>query len=179
MIAYPDTSFLCSIYRRQDHTPIALAHKKAMSEPIHFTGLLEFEFIQAIRLQVWRNAADRKKGYSSREADQKLADLESDIASGVNRLVPSDADAVLRLARTLSLQRTGEGGHRTLDILHVATAVHLGAKEFLTFRRPPTRAGTICRTPCAVVMVVFPATTGKVASEFTKTSAHIKFSNEA
>jgi predicted nucleic acid-binding protein len=25
------------------------------------------------------------------------------------------------------------GGHRSLDILHVATALHLGALEFLTF----------------------------------------------
>jgi predicted nucleic acid-binding protein len=25
------------------------------------------------------------------------------------------------------------GGHRSLDVLHVATALHLGAREFLTF----------------------------------------------
>jgi len=25
------------------------------------------------------------------------------------------------------------GGHRSLDVLHVATALHLGAQEFLTF----------------------------------------------
>jgi len=34
---------------------------------------------------------------------------------------------------TDSRQRTAKGGNRTLDILHVATAVHLGAKQFLTF----------------------------------------------
>ncbi len=133
MNAYPDTSFLCSLYRKQIHTPQALAHKAGMKEPLYFTSLLEFEFIQAIRLQVWLHAADRTKGYSEREADQMIADWESDVAAGVNVLVPSDADAVLRLARTYSLQRTAKNGHRTLDILHVATAVHLGAKEFLTF----------------------------------------------
>lgn len=133
MIAYPDTSFLCSIYRQQTHTPAALAYREAMTEPLHFSALLEFEFIQAIRLQIWLHAADRSRGYSEREADQMIADWEVDLASGRNRLVPSDSDAVLRLARTLSLQRTAEGGHRTLDILHVATAVHLGAREFLTF----------------------------------------------
>ena len=133
MIAYPDTSFLCSIYREQSHSPIADAYMAGMKEPVFFTSLLEFEFIQAVRLQVWLHAADRAKGYSEREADQMIADWESDIASGVNVLVPSDADAVLRLARTYSLQRTAHKGHRTLDILHVATAVHLGAKEFLTF----------------------------------------------
>jgi predicted nucleic acid-binding protein len=37
------------------------------------------------------------------------------------------------LASTYSRQKTSKGGHRTLDILHVATAVHLRATEFLTF----------------------------------------------
>jgi len=104
-----------------------------MTEPLHFTSLLEFEFTQAIRLQVWRHAADRTRGYSEREADQMLADWEADAASGANVRVPCDTSAVLRLARTYSLQRAVKGGHRTLDILHVATAIHLGAKEFLTF----------------------------------------------
>lgn len=133
MIVYPDTSFLCSLYRKQEHTPRALRYREAMTEPLFFTSLLEFEFIQAIRLQVWLHAADRKKGYSEKEADQMMADWELDVAAGENVLVPNDANAVLRLARTFSLQRTAGGGHRTLDILHVATAVHLGAQEFLTF----------------------------------------------
>lgn len=133
MIAYPDTSFLCSVYRKQIHTPRALVHREAMTEPLHFTNLLEFEFIQAIRLQVWLHAADRKKGYSTREADQMIADWDRDVATGLNQLVPCDMDAVLRLSRIYSLKHTAAGGHRTLDVLHVATAVHLGAEEFLTF----------------------------------------------
>jgi predicted nucleic acid-binding protein len=133
MIAYPDTSFLCSVYRKQIHTPAALAYKEAMTEPLCFTRLLEFEFLQAIELQVWLHSADRKKGYSRREADQMIDDWETDIASGLNELLPCDSDAVLRLAGFYSEQRTAQGGHRSLDILHVATAVHLGAKEFLTF----------------------------------------------
>ena len=133
MIDYPDTSFLCSIYRKQVHTPMALDYREAMTEPLHFTRLLEFEFIQAIQLQVWLHCADRKKGYSEVEAGQMMADWEADVASGMNVLVPCDADAVLRLARSYSLTRTAGKGHRTLDILHVATAVHLGARAFLTF----------------------------------------------
>lgn len=133
MTAYPDTSYLCSIYRRQIHTPRALAYRRKFSEPLPFTRLLEFEFIQAIRLQIFLHEADRTKGYSEGEADQMVADWEADIAAGLNVLVPADTDAVLRLARVYSLQRTAKGGHRTLDILHVATAIHLGAQAFLTF----------------------------------------------
>ena len=133
MIAYPDTSFLCSAYRRQEHTSKALAYRKIMEEPLHFSSLLEFEFIQAVRLQIWLHESDWRKGYSEKEANQMLADWETDVARGINRLVPVDHDAVLRLARVLSLRQTAKGGHRTLDVLHVATAVHLGAREFLTF----------------------------------------------
>jgi len=133
MIHYPDTSFLCSIYRKQEHTPAALALKRGLSEPLHFTSLLEFEFLQAIELQVWLHSNDRTRGYGRKEADKMITAWEADIASGLNRLVPFDMDVVLKLSRGHSLRFTSSGGHRTLDILHVATAVHLGAEKFLTF----------------------------------------------
>jgi len=131
--AYPDTSFLCSIYREQEHSPLADEYRESMREPIHFTRLLEFEFLQSIELQVWLHAADHTKGFPRRQADQMIADWQADVAAGLNRVTPCDMDAVLRLAATYSIQRTAKSGHRTLDVLHVATAVHLGAKEFLTF----------------------------------------------
>jgi predicted nucleic acid-binding protein len=133
MIYYADTSFLCSAYRRQEHTLQALAIREALNEPLHFTSLLEFEFLQAIELQVWLHSRDKTKGYTRREADAMIADWESDVATGVNRLVAFDMDAVLRLSRVLSGQVTARGGHRTLDIFHVATSVHLGARKFITF----------------------------------------------
>ncbi|RYD67372.1 MAG: PIN domain-containing protein [Verrucomicrobiaceae bacterium] len=133
MINYPDTSFLCSHYRFQDHSVVANNYRRSMAEPLHFTSLLEFEFLQAIELQVWLHSNDKTRGYARREADTMIARWESDIATGVNLLVPFDMDAVLRLSRNLSLRTTAKGGHRTLDIFHVATAVHLGASHFLTF----------------------------------------------
>ena len=133
MIHYADTSFLCSSYRKQEHSSKADRLRETLGEPLHFTSLLEFEFLQAIELQVWLHARDKTKGYSRPEADRMIADWESDLATGINRLVPFDMDAVLRLSRVLSSQTTLKNGHRTLDIFHVATAVHLGAKTFLTF----------------------------------------------
>jgi len=40
---------------------------------------------------------------------------------------------VHRLAERLAFQYTAKRGHRSFDVLHVATALHLGAKEFLAF----------------------------------------------
>lgn len=133
MTAYPDTSFLCSIYREQEHTHLADDYRETMTEPLRFTSLLEFEFLQSIELQVWLHAADRTKGYPRHQADQMIADWQADVAVGLNLITPVDMDAILRLASTYSRQRTGKSGHRTLDVLHVATAVHLGAVVFLTF----------------------------------------------
>ena len=133
MIHYADTSFLCSCYRQQEHTAAALACRRSMAEPLHFTSLLEFEFLQGIELQVWLHAQDKRKGYPRRAADRMIADWEADVATGINRLVSFDMHAVLRLSKVFSAQTTAKGGHRTLDIFHVATAVHLGAHCFLTF----------------------------------------------
>lgn len=133
MNAYPDTSFLCASYRTQDNSEAADDYFATMSEPLQVTALLEFEFLQSIRLQVWLHSQDKSKGYSQTEADMMIADWEADIATGTVQIVASDASAVLRQAASLSRSHTTKGGHRTLDVLHVATAVHLGAKEFLTF----------------------------------------------
>ncbi len=133
MTDYADTSFLCSIYRQQVHSERALRIREMMREPLYFTELLEFEFLQGIELQVWLHANDDRRGYSRGEANRMIADWESDVASSINRLVAFDMPAVLRLSRVLSRQMTADGGHRTMDIFHVATAVHLGAKRFLTF----------------------------------------------
>lgn len=130
---YPDTSFLCSSYRTQEHSVSADAYRESMGSPLFFTSLLEFEFRQAIELQVWLHSNDKTRGYSRGEADRMIADWESDVAAGLNRLLPFDMDAVLRLSLVYSNQRTAHGGHRTLDIFHVATAVHLRATHFLTF----------------------------------------------
>ena len=133
MIHYPDTSYLCSIYRTQEHSKAADRLKENLGEELHYTSLLEFEFLQAIELQVWLHSNDKTRGYSRREADLMIRDWESDTASGINRLVPFDMDAVLRLSKSYSLRLTASGGHRTMDVFHVATAIHLGAKKFLTF----------------------------------------------
>ena len=133
MIHYADTSFLCSIYRTQEHSAAADRLRLALDEPLHFTSLLEFEFLQAIELQVWLHSNDRTRGYGRKEADGMVAAWVDDVSSGLNRLVPMDMDAVLRLSKSLSIQTTAKGGHRTLDVLHVATALYLGAKKFLSF----------------------------------------------
>jgi len=133
MIAFPDTSFLCAFYRRQDNSPQAAAHFKTMPEALHVSGLLLYEFRQSLRFQVWLHSLDKSKGYPQTDCDRALADLQSDLDTGAVMVVTADWPDVHRLAETLSKRHTIAGGHRSLDVLHVATALHLGALEFLTF----------------------------------------------
>ena len=37
MIAYPDTSFLCSVYREQEYSTRASDYRREMTEPLHGT----------------------------------------------------------------------------------------------------------------------------------------------
>jgi len=133
MIAFPDTSFLCAFYRRQDNSPQAAAYFKVMREALQVSGLLLYEFRQSVRFQVWLHARDKAKGYPQADCDRALTDLQTDLDTGALVVVTADWPDVHRLAETLSKRHTMTGGHRSLDVLHVATALHLGAREFLTF----------------------------------------------
>jgi predicted nucleic acid-binding protein len=130
---YPDTSILYAVYREQHNSREADAYRSRMTEPLSVSTLLEFEFRQSVRLQAWLRLQDRTKGYSQTEADQMFADWESDIAAGHVQIVATDIDAVMRLAEHLSHAHTTLTGNRSLDILHVATAKHLSATNFLSF----------------------------------------------
>jgi predicted nucleic acid-binding protein len=133
VIAYPDTSFLCAFYIKQSNSPVAAAHAARMREPLHVTAFLVYEFRQSLRFQIWRRSANPREGIASADAQAALSQFESDLPNGAAVLVACGFQEVFRLADDLSQKHTAAGGHRGFDILHVATAVHLGAKEFLTF----------------------------------------------
>lgn len=133
MIAYPDTSFLCSLYRLQEHSPKAAGWMQSRTGPLPVSSLLLLEFRQSVRFQTRLFSLDRKKGYPPAEATRMLRDLQSDLATGILQVTAADWPDVHRIAEELSGRHTAAGGHRLNDILHVATALHLGAAEFLTF----------------------------------------------
>jgi predicted nucleic acid-binding protein len=130
---YPDTSFLCSLYRRQSFSPQAIAFMSRRGHPLAVSSLLLLEFRQSLRLQVRLHAHDKSKGFPKPEVSRMLVDLQSDLQAKVLDIVPVDWSEVHQIAENLSLRYTERNGHRLADILHVATALHLGAAEFLTF----------------------------------------------
>ena len=133
MNAYPDTSFLCALYRQQDNSAQALTWRARMAEPLHVTRLLLWEFRQSARLQAFRHSQNRTAGYPLHDAEKMLSDLHDDMRDGLVITIGLDAIDLLVTAERISKARTFAGGHRSFDLLHVATAVELGAKEFLSF----------------------------------------------
>jgi predicted nucleic acid-binding protein len=101
--------------------------------PLPVSSLLLLEFRQSLRLHVRLRSKDETKGFTREEASRMLGDLQSDLRTNVFEVTAVDWAAVHQTAEELSGRYTDSQGHRLADILHVATALHPGADEFLTF----------------------------------------------
>jgi len=131
--AFADTSLLCALYRCQKNTGAADALVSGLGEPLGISSLVALEFRQSARLQVFRFSNDRTQGFSKAEAEKMFRDFEDDLSSGAVEILPLDWGDVHSLAERISARHTMRGGHRILDVLHVAAAIQARAHTFLTF----------------------------------------------
>lgn len=129
MTAYADTGFLCSLYAPDAHSGRVVSRMKRQELPLPVTWLHQLEFRNALRLRVFR------KEITPAERDASLNMLLADLAGGVLASASPSMTDITREAERLSAQHSERIGTRSLDILHVATAVVLGIPEFLTFDR--------------------------------------------
>jgi len=133
MIVYPDTSFLCALYRPQGNSLLAADYFSRMKDPLPVSSPLLFEFRQSLRLQSFLHDRDQTKGFSAKEAGAVLAKLEENLRDGFLEILPVDWADIVSRAELLSARHTVRDGTRGFDIIHVATALHLKVKNFLTF----------------------------------------------
>jgi predicted nucleic acid-binding protein len=127
MVTCADTSFLFSLYGNDAHTPRAVAWMKSQRHALTLTALGEYELGNALRFSEFR------KGIAPGEAALFWAQFEADRASGRIQIRVCNLADVVDEAKRLSATHTLTGGHRGFDILHVATALIVGAKQLLTF----------------------------------------------
>jgi len=122
---YADTSFLVSLYIPDRHSPEA-ERRMASSPVVWLTPFHVAEWTNAVEQQVFRRAASRT------EADQSHERFQQHRESGlwVEVALPESAfDICAQLAR----RHGARLGLRTLDTLHVASALELKAERFWTF----------------------------------------------
>lgn len=127
MVAYADTSFFASLYLRDTHLAAARGHLTAHRAPVIFTGLHRYELRNAIRLAVFR------KMITAATARSTLAEIDRDVLAGNLAATPLAWTDVLHTAEKVGESHTAKLGVRALDLLHVAAALSLGTKIFLTF----------------------------------------------
>ncbi len=127
MVNYADTGFIVSLYLEELTSERARAAMALLKEPLTLTPLLRLEMRNAFNLAVNRRriTAEQRTGH--------FAAIEEDIANGVFvEAAPSGGD-LYREAVELSDRHTPTLATRSLDLLHVAAAVLLGAKMFYSF----------------------------------------------
>lgn len=134
-----DTSFLFSLFGADTHTGAAKNWATEAKRPIIVTALNRYEFGNAIRFAVFRKVILRADALIS------LTAFETDLEKGNLQLVPCDLVTVVAEAARISELHTLNGGHRSFDILHVATASVLKAATFLTFDTNQRRLATTLR----------------------------------
>lgn len=124
---YADTGFICSLYAPDANSERACRFMQGQERAIAFSWLNQVEFRNALRLRVFR------KEISSAERDQSLHLLLADLASGVFENADLPQVNVLIETERLSARYSEQLGTRSLDILHVAMAIVLGAERFISF----------------------------------------------
>lgn len=127
----------------RENSELALAYRAAMSEPLHVTRLLIWEFRQSVRFQAFRHSKNPHVGGPLHEAEKMLADFSDDLRDRFVIIVEIDLMPTLITSEHISKLRTFSAGHRSFDLLHVATATDLHAREFLSFSANQNALATV------------------------------------
>ena len=126
MTAYADTGLLCSLYAPDAHTSRVVARMQRQALPLPMTWLHQLEFRNALRLRVFRGEI------TPPQRDASLNAFLADVAAGVLAAAAPPLADTLTEAERLSALHTETTGTRSLDVLHVAAALELGARRFVT-----------------------------------------------
>lgn len=124
---YADTSLLASLYLADVNTSQALTMVAAAARPLILTPWQEFELENAFQLRLFRKESTRT------DLNVAAEQLTEDMAAGVLMAVALPVASILPVARQLTARHTAALGCRAFDVFHVAAALHLNARRFLSF----------------------------------------------
>jgi len=127
MDAYFDSAIIVKLYVKEATSPDAIRLVSGYVAPYALTQWQALEVKNAIRLKAFRAEI------TAAETNQSIAAFEQDIATGRWQRPAYTAATVEQKAEELSAGHSAVLGCRTLDIIHVAAALVLGTKEFVTF----------------------------------------------
>jgi len=126
MDAYFDSAIIVKLYVQEANSADAIRLVAGYTAPYGLTSWRALEVRNAIRLKSFRHEI------APSEMTQSIAALEQDIGAGRWVRPGSTVAAVEQKAEELSAGHAATLGCRTLDIIHVAAALLIGVKEFVT-----------------------------------------------
>ena len=129
MKIYFDSAVLVKAYCLEATSPQALSLIKQATPPVPLTPLHSLEIRNALRLKRYR------KELTASQLRGALQNLDDDLAGGFLQAPDQDLRAVYQQAELLSAANTVSTGARSLDILHVASALILESAAFASFDR--------------------------------------------
>ena len=136
MKVYADTSIIFSLFVTDANSPKADAWRQANPVPLDFTGFHRIELRNALSLAVFQQRL------TSAESLAAWQEVQRDLASGSLVAKPDMWGSLLQEAESLAERHTPIIGARSLDVLHVAAALVLGATDFCTL---DTRQGKLAQ----------------------------------
>lgn len=126
-MVYVDTSVLVKLYIKEAYSRKASEWIRANNEAIPKTVFHELEFTNAIQLKLFR------KEISDKQAGIVLKRFNEHEKEGIFYAPPINWAHIFAVCLDLSNNYTKSTGSRSLDIIHVASALTMGAERFFTF----------------------------------------------
>lgn len=127
MTAYADTGFIVSLYKEQTTSAEANTAIRNLEAPVLLSDLSVLEFRNALNLAVFR------KEIPTDSYDRVLLRFKADLEAGLFQVLPVPSSRLYAESARLSDAHSTTLGTRTLDLMHVVSALILGAGKFLSF----------------------------------------------
>jgi predicted nucleic acid-binding protein len=125
-MVYVDTSVLVKLYIKEDLSREASNRIKKNNEAVPLTRFHELEFTNAIQLKQFRSEITED------ETLRIMTKFKEHENKGVYYRPQLDWSEIFNYSVDLSKKHTATIGARSLDILHVASALSIKAEKFLT-----------------------------------------------
>ena len=134
---YVDTSAIVKLYIKESDSLSVSEWIKKNNQSIPLTSLIELEFITALKLKQFRHEIQ------SHDFDKTLIMLREHENKGVYYRPVMDWLHIFTQALSLSNNHTSNIGSRSLDILHISSAIFLEMEGILTFDERQAQLSTI------------------------------------